>query len=78
MKSTTINNAIKEVRELFSEVRNNLFRKETKRIRKGLYKKESVDNFLKEKDSLTSKEKIVLKKIGKYLKKLNNDFKKII
>ena len=78
MKSTTINNAIKEVRELFNEVRNNLFRKETKRIRKGLYKKEYVDNFLKEKDSLTSKEKIVLKNIGKYLKKLNNDFKKII
>ena len=33
-------------------------------------------NFLKEKDGLTDKEKIVLKNIGKYLKKLNNDLKK--
>ena len=34
-------------------------------------------NFLKEKDGLTDKEKIVLKNIGKYLKKLNNNLKKI-
>ena len=77
MESTTVNNAIKEVRELFNEVRNNLFRKETKRIREELYKKESVYNFLKEKDSLTNKEKIVLKNIGRYFKKLNNDIKKL-
>ena len=51
-------NAIKEVRELFNEVRSNLSRKETKRIRKELYKKEVVYNFLKEKEqegSLTNK-----------------------
>ena len=36
-------NAIKEVRQLFNEVRSNLFCEETKRIRKELYKKE-VDN----------------------------------
>ena len=46
-------------------------------MRKELYKKETVYNFLKEKDGLTYKEKIVLKNIGKYLKKLNNDFKKL-
>ena len=34
MKSTNINNAIKEVRELFNELRSNLSRKETKKIRK--------------------------------------------
>ena len=77
MKSATVNNAIKEVRELFNEVRSNLSLEETKRIRKELYKKETVYNFLKEKDSLTNKEKIVLKNIGKYLKKLNNDLKKL-
>ena len=38
-----------------------------------LYKKEVIYNFLKEKDGLANKEKIVLKNIGKYLKKLNND-----
>ena len=50
MESTTINNdinSIKEVRELFNELRRNLLRKETKRIRKKLYKKEAVYNFLK-------------------------------
>ena len=77
MESTTINNAIKEVRELFNELRSNLSREEINRIRKKLYKKEVAYNFLKEKDGLTDKEKIMLKNIGKYLKKLNNDLKKI-
>ena len=44
-------NAIKEVRELFNELRSNLFREETKRIRKELCKKEVVYNFLKKKKS---------------------------
>ena len=61
MKSTTINNAIKEVRELFNELRSNLSREETKRIRNKLYRKENIYNFLKEKNTLTDKEKIVLK-----------------
>ena len=39
-------------------------RKETMRIRKDLYKKETAYNSLKEKDSLTDKEKIVLKNIS--------------
>ena len=33
MKSTTINNAIKKVRELFNKLRSNLSRGERKRIR---------------------------------------------
>ena len=82
MESRTTNNninAIKEVREPFNELRSNLSRKETKKIRKELYKKELVYNFLKEKEqegSLTNKQKKALKNIGKYLKKLNNDLKK--
>ena len=36
MKSTTINNVIKEVRELFNELRSNLSREEINRIRKEL------------------------------------------
>ena len=78
MESTTINNAIKEVRELFNELRSNLSREETKKNRKELYKKETVYNSLKEKESLTNKQKIVLKNISKYLKKLNNDLKNYI
>ena len=48
MESTTINNdinAIKEVRELFNELKSNLSREEINRIRKELYKKEAVYNF---------------------------------
>ena len=77
MDSTTVNNPIKEVRELFNEIRSNLSREKIKRIRKILDKKEIAYNFLKEKYDLTDKEKIVLKNIGIYLKKLNNDFKKL-
>ena len=81
MESTRQNNnikAIKEVRKLFNDVENNLSNEETKRIRKELYKKEVVYNFLKEKEqegSLTNKQKNVLKKIDRYLKKLSNDLK---
>ena len=39
MKSTTINNAIKEVRELFNELISNLSRKETKKLEKNSIKK---------------------------------------
>ena len=58
MESTTINKAIKEVRELFNELRSNLSREETKRIRSKLNKKEAVYNLLKEKDGLTEKKRL--------------------
>ena len=63
MDSTTKNNPIKEVRQLFNEMKSNLSREEIKRIRKKLHKKEVVYNFLKEKDVLTDQEKNVLKKL---------------
>ena len=61
MVSTTVNKAIKELKELFNRHRSNLSRKETKRIRNKLYKKEAICNFLKEKDGLTDKEKNIAK-----------------
>ena len=77
MESTTINDEIKEVRELFIEVRSNLSCEEINRIRNEFYRKESVYNFLKEKDDLTDQEKLALRNIGKYLIKLNNHLKKL-
>ena len=59
MESTIINNTMKEVRELFNELRSNHSREEINRIRKKLYKKEAVYNFLKEKDDLTDSKKNV-------------------
>ena len=65
MESTRQNNSINGingVRMLLNELRSNLSHEETKRIRERLYKKEAFYNFLMEKDSLTNKEKKVLKK----------------
>ena len=89
MESTTINNginAIKEVRKLFNNVRNNLSHEETKRIRKKLHRIEAVDSVLKEKvqkGSLTSRQKSMLinderyfKNISIHLKNLKKHFKK--
>ena len=65
MESTTTNNQTKEVRELFNEIRSNLSCEKINEIRKKLYRKEAVHNFLKEKDDLADNKKIVLKNIGK-------------
>ena len=49
MEPTSQNNdtkAINDVRTLLNELRSNLSCEETKRIRKKLYKKEAVYNFL--------------------------------
>ena len=75
MESPTSNsniNAVKETRKLFNELRSNLSREETKRIRKKLYKKEAASYFFKEKEqerSLTNRRKnvIYLKNISKHL-----------
>ena len=84
MESTTVNNdinAIKEAREPFNERRSILSREETKRIRVKLRKKEATYNFLKEKeqkDSLTNREKKVLKDIDRYIKNLKKCLKKYL
>ena len=73
-------NAFKDARDLLNERRSNLLLKETNEIRKKLYKKEAVYNFLKEKEqngSLTNSEKKVLKKIDRYLRNFKKDFKKL-
>ena len=69
-------NVFQKARTLLNERRSNHLLKETNEIRKKLYKKEAVYNFLKEKEqngSLTNSEKKVLKKIDKYLKNFKND-----
>ena len=66
-------NVIKEVWELFNELKSNYSNEQRKEIRKKLY------NYLKEKEqkgSLTNKHKKVLKNITKYLKNLKKDLEK--
>ena len=77
-------NAIKEARKLFNEVRSNLSREETNRIRKKLYKKEDDYNFLKKKEqegSLTNIQKNELRNVERYLKNIGmhlQNFKKYL
>ena len=63
---------------LLNELRSNLSHEETKRIRKKLRSIEAVHNVLKEKeqkDSLTSRQKNMLRNDEKYLKKISNHLK---
>ena len=65
-------NVTKDARELLNERRSNLSQEETKRIRK-LRRIEAVYNVLKEKeqkDSLTSRQKNMLRNDERYLKDL--------
>ena len=83
MESTSQNNnikAIKEVRKLFNDVRNNLSNEETKRIRKKLRRIEAVYNVLKEKEqkgSLTSRQKNMLFNDERYLKNISIHLKNL-
>ena len=77
MEPTNQNNDInvtQETRQLFNELRSNLSIEEINRSRKKLNIKESVYNFLNEKEqngSLTNKDKKVLKNIDRYLKNIS-------
>ena len=71
------NNAINNDRTLPNELRSNLSPEETKRIRKKLYKKEAVYNFFLKKDSLTNKEKNVLKNNDRYAKNISKHLKNL-
>ena len=69
-------NAFKDARDLLNERRSNLLLKERNEIRKKLFKKEVLYNFLKDKEqngSLKNEEKKVLKRINEYLKNFKND-----
>ena len=80
MESTRQNNsiiAINKAKMLLNELRSNLSREETNRIRDKRYKKKAIYNFLKEKDSLTNKEKKVLKNIDRYLKNISMHLKNL-
>ena len=83
MKTTSLNNsinAINKVRMLLNELRSNLSHEETKRIREKLRRIEAVLNALKEKeqkDSLTSRQKNMLRNDEKYLKNISKHLKNL-
>ena len=81
MESTRQNNsinAINNARMLLNDIRSNLSRNEINRIREKLDKKEVIYNHLKEQeDSLTNKEKKVLKNIDRYPKNISMHLKNL-
>ena len=83
MESTRQNNninAIKDVRKLFNDVRNNLSREEINKIRKKLRRIEAVYNILKDKEnkgSLTSRQKNMLRNDERYLKNISIHLKNL-
>ena len=80
LKINDSNTETGETKRIFNHLRNNFSREEIQKHREKFHKKEQVYNNLKEikqKDSLTTKEKRVLKNITKYFKKLKEDLNKI-
>ena len=78
--TNNVNNAIKEVRELFNEIRSSLSREETKSIRKKLRRIEAVYNVLKEREqkgSITSRQKNMLRDDERYLKNISKYLKNL-
>ena len=68
LKIDISNTEIGEIKKLFNNLRNNFSREEIRKHRTNFYKKEQVYNYLKEKDSLTTKKERVLKNIESILK----------
>ena len=77
LKIDDSNTEIEETKKLFNSLKNKFLKEKIKKHRKKFYKKERVYNYLKGKDSLTTREKGVLKNIERYLKKLKKDLNKI-
>ena len=66
LKMDDSNTEIIETKKLFKNLKNNFSREEIKKHREKFHKKEWVYNYLKGKDSLTTREKRVLKNIESY------------
>ena len=75
-KQKIIKQKIKILRKLLNKNRDTLSSDEIKEIRQILYKKETIYDFLTNKDKIKSKEKRVLNCIDSYLNKLYDDLLK--
>ena len=79
-KDNSNTNIFQKARMLFNERESSLLSSDRNKIRKQLYKKETVCNFLKDKeqnDSLTNSEKKLLKKNDKYLNNFENELDRL-
>ena len=76
LKQNMIKQKIKVLRKLLNKTRDTLLSNEIKEIRQNLYKKETIYNFLTNRDKLKSKEERVLNRIDSYFNKLHDDLLK--
>ena len=72
--------AIKEIRKLSDDVRNNLSNNQKKVIWRKLYKKKAASHFFKERENdgtLTDRQRNVLKNIARYSKNISKHLKNL-
>ena len=76
-KQKIIKQKIKVLRKLLNKSRDTLSSNEINEIRHNLYKKETIYDFLTNKDKLKSNEQRVLNRIDSYLNELYDDLSKV-
>ena len=72
-KQQNIKKEIKTTMKLFTDNRDTFSRDESTKIRCRLYRKAMIYDFLKSKLGLTDDEKRLLKRISRYIKKLDTN-----
>ena len=76
-KQRNIKREIKAIRKLLKNNSDSLSRHEINEIRRKLYKKQIIYDFLRTKPNLNDDERRVFKRIPRYLKKLGTNLSKL-
>ena len=78
METESTKQKIQAIKEIFKNIRDTLSRNETNKLRTNIYKKQTIFDFLTNKDKLKSNEQKVLDNIIDYFNKLYDDLLKKI
>ena len=78
METESTKQKIQAIKEIFKNIRDTLSRNETNKLRTNIYKKQTIFDFLTNKDKLKSNEQKVLDNILDYFNKLYDDLLKKI
>ena len=78
METESTKQKIQAIKEIFKNIRDTLSRNETNKLRTNIYKKQTIFDFLTNKDKLKSNEQKFLDNIIDYFNKLYDDLLKKI
>ena len=78
METESTKQKIQAIKEIFQNIRDTLSRNETNKLRTNIYKKQTIFDFLTNKDKLKSNEQKFLDNIIDYFNKLYDDLLKKI